>query len=244
VVAVIFETLVAIRALLTAVDDASDADEISDLVALDMGANRRNPPNDLVSGDAGIECAGPFRTNLVKIGMTDAAEGNGDLNVVCADRAAGDIERLERLVAGVSAVSFDGHILFSIMQLLCLRFVKRPKAVIVAARSQSAPNRNAAKQAQGEAQGRPTREAHKGGGKRLEAARDFKLTTRQKTQPSVSLVGFLRHALKRKKYGVFLCDGSPLAERMCGLWTCERRTMARNLRSIPGGRGFQKKPQP
>jgi len=65
--------------------------------------------DDFVARNARKEGAGPFGAHLVEVGVADAAEGDVDLHVVLARRAAGDVHRFERFVGGVGAVSFDSH---------------------------------------------------------------------------------------------------------------------------------------
>jgi hypothetical protein len=45
----------------------------------------------------------------VEVGVAHAAEGDVDLHVVRARRAAGDVHGFEGQVAGVGAIGFDGH---------------------------------------------------------------------------------------------------------------------------------------
>ena len=108
-VAVILQPAGAVFAVLAAVDDAADPDQVAGLEGGDLGAHGRNPPDDLVTRHAGKLGTRPLCADLVEVGMTDTAVGDVDLHVVGTRRTTGDVHRLQELVAGICAVGFDGH---------------------------------------------------------------------------------------------------------------------------------------
>ncbi len=109
VVAIVFQTFFAIRTGLAAVDDTAHADQVTDLEFADVVADGGNTAHDLVTGDAGVLGAGPFGTDLVQVGVADAAIGDVDLHIVRAGGAAGDFQMFDRLVGGVGTISVDWH---------------------------------------------------------------------------------------------------------------------------------------
>ena len=90
VVAVVFQPLSALFALLAAIDHAADAHQIADGVARDGVADRGHPTHNFMPRHAGIERSRPFRTRLVEIGVADAAVSDGDLYILWPRLAAGD----------------------------------------------------------------------------------------------------------------------------------------------------------
>jgi len=52
---------------------------------------------------------GPLGAGLVQIRVADAAVGDGDLDVIGAGCAAGDIDGFKGAIARVGAVGFDGE---------------------------------------------------------------------------------------------------------------------------------------
>ena len=74
-----------------------------------MIANGGHMTDDLMAGNAGIEGAVPFGTDLVQVRMADAAIGDIDRDIMRTDGAAFDVEGFERLVGGVGAIGFGGH---------------------------------------------------------------------------------------------------------------------------------------
>lgn len=109
--AVLLKPFVAGGAGLAAVDHAANADQIAFLEAADVGTDGGDAADDLVTRHAGVEGAGPFAAHRVQVGVADAAIGDLDLDVVLAGRATDDVEGHERLVGGVGAIGFDGHVL-------------------------------------------------------------------------------------------------------------------------------------
>jgi len=107
--AILLQPFVAGGAALAAVDHAADADRVADLEGADMIANRGHMADDFVAGNAGIEGAVPFGTDLVQVRMADAAIGDIDCDIMRTDGAAFDVEGFERLVGGVGAIGFGGH---------------------------------------------------------------------------------------------------------------------------------------
>ncbi len=62
-----------------------------------------------MAGNAGVKRAAPFGADLVKIGMADAAIGDGDLHVMFAGRAAFDVDGFQGLIGGMGAIGFHDH---------------------------------------------------------------------------------------------------------------------------------------
>ena len=89
-VAVVFQPLSALFALLTAIDHTADAHQIADGVARDGVADRGHPTHNFMPRHAGIQRSRPFRTRLVEIGVADAAVSDGDLYILWPRLAAGD----------------------------------------------------------------------------------------------------------------------------------------------------------
>lgn len=96
--------------MLAAVDDAADAHQVARLETLHVRADGGDPAHDLVARHTGVLGAIPFGTHLVQVGVADAAEGDVDLDIMHAGRAAGDLQRFERLVARVGAIGFHKHL--------------------------------------------------------------------------------------------------------------------------------------
>jgi hypothetical protein len=103
--------------VLTAIDDATYPDEITDLETLYMRADSGYAAHNFVTRHARKLRPRPFRSHLMQIGMADAAIGNVDLNVMRPRVAAGDFHGLKRLVAGMGAVgtNFHGTLLMSLI---------------------------------------------------------------------------------------------------------------------------------
>ena len=74
----------AVVAVLAAVDDAADADQVADLEARHMRADRRHAADDLVARHARVQGARPFGAHLMEVRVAHAAEGDLDLHVVRA----------------------------------------------------------------------------------------------------------------------------------------------------------------
>src|SRR5690606_6267013 len=108
-VAVVLQALVAFGALPAAVDDAADAHQVARLEAADLAADFADPADDLVPGHAGKHGAGPFSAHLVQVRMADAAIGDVYPDVMRTGVASMDVQRNQRLVAGVGAVGLDRH---------------------------------------------------------------------------------------------------------------------------------------
>ena len=106
-VAVVLQALIAIGTVLTAVDDAANTHQVPGLELGYVSAYSRHSPHDFMARYTGIERTRPFRPHLVKVGVTDTAEGNVDLHIVGARCAASDLQRLEEFVAGIGAISVD-----------------------------------------------------------------------------------------------------------------------------------------
>src|SRR5690606_11408952 len=108
-VAVVLQAVAALLALAAAVDDAAHAHQVAGPEAGDPGADLGHPADNLASRHAGEQRAGPFRPHLVQVGVAHAAVGDVDAHVLRAGGTAGDVERHQRLIAGVGAPGFDGH---------------------------------------------------------------------------------------------------------------------------------------
>ncbi|MNT82736.1 hypothetical protein D3C72_2225060 [compost metagenome] len=80
--------------MFAAVDDATDADQITDFEVCNMRAQRRYTTDNFVPWYAGKLRACPLGAHLVQIRMADATEGDIDLNIMGCRRAAVDLQRL------------------------------------------------------------------------------------------------------------------------------------------------------
>ncbi len=109
-VTVVFQTGLAVLAVLAAVDDATDTDQIADLVVFDVIANRRDAADDFMAGHARELRTSPFGAHLMQVGMADAAEGDIDLHVVRGWRTAFDLHGLKGFVASVGAIGLYEHV--------------------------------------------------------------------------------------------------------------------------------------
>ena len=98
-VAVVLQALIAIGTVLTAVDDAANTHQVPGLELGYVGTNSRHSTHDFMARYSGIQRSRPFRSHLVKVGVTDTAEGNVDLYVMRTRTAPRDLERFEGLVA-------------------------------------------------------------------------------------------------------------------------------------------------
>lgn len=68
--------------MFAAVDDATDADQITDLEIRDVRADSRNTTDNFVPRYARELRTGPFRPYLVQVGMADATERDVDLHIM------------------------------------------------------------------------------------------------------------------------------------------------------------------
>ena len=97
------------------VDHAADRGEVAGLELGDCGADPGDTADDLMAGDAGVDGgheAAPLVTDMVEIGVADAAEQDFDLNVVCgwiAPRDRGGGKRRCRTRRGVSFGVVHGY---------------------------------------------------------------------------------------------------------------------------------------
>src|SRR5690606_38846540 len=108
--AVVLQPVLALLAGAAAVDDAAHAHQVARLEAGDLRADLRHPADDLVPGHAGKQGAGPLGAHLVQVRVADAAVGDLDADVPRPGRATGDLDRLQRPVAGVGAPCFYAHL--------------------------------------------------------------------------------------------------------------------------------------
>ena len=91
------------------VDHAADRDEVARFVLGDCGANLGDAADDLMAGDAGVDRGhhiAPLVTDLMKIGVADAAEENLDLHVAFGRIAPWDRVGGERRCLTGSGVGF------------------------------------------------------------------------------------------------------------------------------------------
>src|SRR5690606_13097297 len=102
----------AIGAVLSAIDDTTDADQVAALMGGHMAAGLGHATDDLVSRHAGVERAGPFAADLVQVGMADAAKEDLDAHVMRTERAAGDFHAGDRLVGSGGTIGENGHVRF------------------------------------------------------------------------------------------------------------------------------------
>src|SRR5690606_20865963 len=109
-VAVVLQPGGAIVATAATVHDAADPHQVARRELGDGSARRPDAPDDFMTGNTGIPGAGPLRSHLVQIGMTEPAVGDVNLNVVGPRLPTADGERLQLTVTGVSAIGFDRHI--------------------------------------------------------------------------------------------------------------------------------------
>jgi hypothetical protein len=93
----------------TAVDDATDTDQIADFEFRYMGADRRYTTHNFVSWYAGELRACPFGTHLMQVRMADTAEGDINLNVMGGRGTASDLQRLKGFVARMSTIGVYKH---------------------------------------------------------------------------------------------------------------------------------------
>ena len=112
-VAVVLQALIAIGTVLTAVDDAANTHQVPGLELGYVSSYRRHSPHDFMARYTGIERTRPFRPHLVKVGVTDTAEGNVDLYVMRTRTASRDLEGFERSVACMGGISVDVHGVYS-----------------------------------------------------------------------------------------------------------------------------------
>ncbi len=95
--------------MFAAVDDATDADQITDLIVRHMCADGGNATDDFMPRYAWELCTGPFRAHLVQIRMADATKGDIDLHIMGGRRAAVYLHRFKGFVARVGAVGLYKH---------------------------------------------------------------------------------------------------------------------------------------
>lgn len=108
-VAVVFQSCLALCTLFTAVDHTADADQVAHVESRDLIADGGHLADDFMSRHARIERTGPFGSRLMKVGVADAAVIDGNLHIVGPRVAAGDSHRFQRLGGGVRTNSIDLH---------------------------------------------------------------------------------------------------------------------------------------
>jgi hypothetical protein len=81
-VAVVFQSCLALFTLFTAVDHTADADQVAHVESRDLIADGGHLADDFMSRHARIERTGPFRSRLMKVGVADAAVIDGNLHIV------------------------------------------------------------------------------------------------------------------------------------------------------------------
>jgi hypothetical protein len=92
-----------------AVDEAADPDRVADLEAAHLFADCGDVADNLMARHAGIERARPFGADRVEVRMADAAKGDVDLDVARSGPPPLDVERLERPIGGIGAISPGRH---------------------------------------------------------------------------------------------------------------------------------------
>lgn len=107
--AILLKSVIAGEAALTAIYHATDTNRIADLEPSDLAADCAHMADDLMTGNARVERSAPFGANLMKIGMADPAIGDVDLDIEGTGLTPPDVDRLQRLVAGIGTKSFRDH---------------------------------------------------------------------------------------------------------------------------------------
>lgn len=95
----VFEAFAAVGTGVVGVDQATDRDEIADLMRGDSGADLGDATDDLVARHAGIhrrQHIGPFIVGIVQVRVADAAEQDLYLHVTLGRRAARDRRERQR----------------------------------------------------------------------------------------------------------------------------------------------------
>src|SRR5690606_14267859 len=79
-IAIILEAVLAFTATLAAIHDTPDPDEIPFFKGGNVVSDRGDPTDNFMPGDAWENGSGPFRPDLMEIGMADPAVSNGNLH--------------------------------------------------------------------------------------------------------------------------------------------------------------------
>src|SRR5690606_30085140 len=117
----------AFTATLAAIHDTPDPDEIPFFKGRNVVSDRGDPTDNFMPGDAWENGSGPFRPDLMEIGMADPAVSNGNLHIMRARRPSGDLQSFQRLVTRQGAVCSDGaH--FAVLPVYPRRFMIYPCA--------------------------------------------------------------------------------------------------------------------
>ncbi|MNH10768.1 hypothetical protein D3C79_702570 [compost metagenome] len=74
------------------VDHAADADQVTDLIAADVGADGGDLADDFVAGHQRVDGDAPFVAGLVNVGVAHAT-----------------VENLDRHIVGTRAAALEGH---------------------------------------------------------------------------------------------------------------------------------------
>ena len=104
----LLEAFLAARAGAAGVDHAAGRADVAHLQLGDLGADLRDPSDNLMAGDAGVVRAGPLAARGMDVGMADAAEENLHLDVGRAGGAPGDRQRGEGILGGGVTVGAGG----------------------------------------------------------------------------------------------------------------------------------------
>ncbi len=111
VLAVLLEAFRAARAGAAGVDQTADADQLADLEARHLRANRGDAAHDFVARHHREDRVAPFVARLVQIGVADAAVQHVDLDVEFAQVARLEFERGEfgfRVLCGIGMRNIHG----------------------------------------------------------------------------------------------------------------------------------------
>ena len=104
VFAVLLQAVQAAVAFAAGIHHAADADEVTRGEIPDGGTYPADPADDFVAGHQRVVLGAPFAAGCVHVRVAEAAEFDGDLDVVVLRRPAGDGQRNKAAVAGRGAV--------------------------------------------------------------------------------------------------------------------------------------------
>jgi hypothetical protein len=113
----LFEAFLAGGAVATGVNYASDADIVAELKIDDFRTDFRDAADDFVARHAGVGREAPLVPGEMKVRVTNAAEQNFDLNVLCAHVPAVEGMRRQRRggASGGETCAYEHESLFQEM---------------------------------------------------------------------------------------------------------------------------------
>jgi hypothetical protein len=82
---------------------------VANLVLGNFGANFGHTADNLMAGDAGVDCVLPLVASLVDVGVADAAKENLNFNISLAWLASSDVHRGEGVLGGGGSESADSR---------------------------------------------------------------------------------------------------------------------------------------